>query len=220
MPTPVNNLPRTVMSILFLAGLLLGSLWVVRPFIGPGIWAVTIVVATWPVLRKLQARLGAPGPAVAVMALVLLMILVVPVYLAVDTVIEQSDRLIQLVRSIPTLKVPPPPAWIESLPLGSRLACSWTELSQADPGALSARLEPYAGSVVRWFGAQAGSFGTMLVHFLVMLIIATVLYSKGDVAARGVILFFVALQGSKARPRWCSPARPSGRSLWGSSSPR
>ena len=198
MATPVNNLPRTVMSILFLAGLLLGTLWVVRPFIGPGIWAVMIVVATWPLLRKLQARLGGRrGPAVAVMSLVLLMILVIPIYLAVDTVIEQSDRLIELVRSIPTLKVPPPPEWIQSLPLGARLARAWTELAKAEPGALSARLEPYVGGVLRWFGAQAGSFGTMLVHFLVMLIIATVLYAKGDVAARGTILFFHRLAGKQ-----------------------
>ncbi len=198
MRTPINNLPRTVMSIVFLAGLLLGSLWVVRPFLGPGIWAVTIVVATWPLLRRLQARLGRRrGPAVAVMALVLLAIIVVPVYLAVDTVIEQSDRLVQLVRSLPTLKIPPPPDWVVSFPLGARLARTWTELSQAEPGAISAKLEPYVGEVVRWFGKQAGSFGTVLVHFLVMVIIAIVLYAKGDVAARGVMLFFRRLAGQK-----------------------
>ena len=46
------------MAILALSGLLLGSLWVIRPFLGPGIWSVTIVVATWPLFRRLQARLG------------------------------------------------------------------------------------------------------------------------------------------------------------------
>src|SRR5215469_10330772 len=168
MATPVNNLPRTVMGVLAIAGLLLGSLWVVRPFVGPGIWAVTIVVATWPLLRKLQARFGGRrGPAVAVMTVILLMIIVVPVYLAVDTIIEQSDKLIHLVRSLPTLRVPPPPAWLTSLPLGARLARSWTDLAQAEPGALATRLEPYVGSAVKWFGASAGTFGALVVHFLV-----------------------------------------------------
>lgn len=198
MSTPVYNLPRTVLSILALSGLLLGSLWVIRPFLGPAIWAVTIVVATWPLFRKLEARLGGRrGLAVTAMAFILLVIVVVPVYLAVDTIIEQSDRLIALVRSLPTLKVPAPPAWVSSLPLGPRVARSWSELSQADPGALSARLEPYAGSVVRWFGAQAGSFGALVVHFLVMLIISIVLFAKGDVAARGVLLFFHRLAGER-----------------------
>src|SRR5215470_2688633 len=198
LPMPTRDLPRTMIGILLLGGLLFGSLWVVRPFVGPGIWAVTIVVATWPVLKRLQARFGGRrGPAVAVMTVILLMIIVVPVYLAVDTIIEQSDKLIHLVRSLPTLRVPPPPAWLTSLPLGARLTRAWTDLSQAEPGALAARLEPYVGSAVKWFGASAGTFGALVVHFLVMVIISAVLYAKGEVAARGVILFFRRLAGQK-----------------------
>jgi predicted PurR-regulated permease PerM len=193
-----NSLPRTVMSILAISGLLLGSLWVVRPFIGPGIWAVTIVVAVWPLFRKLQARLGGRrGPAVTVMALILLTIIVIPVWLAVDTVVEQSDRLIKLARSLPTLQVPPAPAWLDSVPLGPRVARSWNELAQAEPGALAARVEPYVGNAVRWFAAQAGSFGALLVHLLVMLIISIVLFAQGDVAARGVLAFFHWLAGER-----------------------
>jgi predicted PurR-regulated permease PerM len=198
MATPVNNLPRTLMSIIALAGLLLGSLWVVRPFLGPGIWAVTIVVATWPVLKRLEARFGGRrAPAVVVMTLVLLVIVIVPVYLAISTVLEQSDRLIALARSLPTLTVPPPPAWLQSIPFGPRIARAWTELSQAEPGALSARLEPYVGSVLRWFGSQVGSFGTLVVNFLVTVIIAIVLFSKGEVAATGLRLFFRRLAGEQ-----------------------
>jgi len=198
MAAPINNLPRTLMLVLAVGGLLVGSLWVIRPFLGPGIWAVTIVVATWPILRRIQARLGGRrGPAVAVMGLILLAVVVIPVWLAVDTVLEQSDRLIALAHSAPTLHFPPPPAWVESLPGGNRLARSWAELAQTDPAALSTRLQPYVGSVVRWFGAQAGSLGTLLVHFLVMLIIALVLYSKGEVAARGVVLYFRRLAGQR-----------------------
>ena len=197
MATPLN-LPRTVMSILAISGLLLGSLWVVRPFIGPGIWAVTIVVATWPLFRKLQGRLGGRrGPAVTVMALILLTIIVIPVWLAVDTVIEQSDRLIKLARALPTLRVPAPPGWLESVPLGPRVARSWNELAQSEPGALAARVEPYVYTAVKWFAAQAGSFGALLVHLLVMLIISIVLFAQGDIAARGVLAFFHWLAGER-----------------------
>jgi predicted PurR-regulated permease PerM len=198
MPIPVNNLPRNVMGVLAIAGLLFGSLWVVRPFIGPGIWAVTIVVATWPLFQRLQTRLaGRRGPAVAVMGLILLMIIVIPVWLAVDTVIEQSDRLIDFARGLPTLRVPPPPAWLNSIPLGPRLARSWNDLALAPAGALAARIEPYIGTAVRWFGHQAGTFGALLVHLLVMLIISIVLFAKGDVAARGVLAFFHWLAGER-----------------------
>src|SRR5215472_9923758 len=150
MATPVNNLPRNVMAILAIAGLLFGSLWVVRPFIGPGIWAVTIVVATWPLFQRLQTRLGGRrGSAVAVMGLILLMIIVSPVWLAVDTVIEQSDRLIDFARGLATLRGPTPPAWLNSIPLGPRLARTWNDLALAPAGALAARIEPYVGTAVR-----------------------------------------------------------------------
>ena len=198
MATPVNNLPRNMMGILAIAGLLLGSVWVVRPFIGPGIWAVTIVVATWPLLQRLQTRFGGRrGPAAAVMGLVLLMIIVIPVWLAVDTVIEQSDRLIDFARDLPTLRIPPPPAWIDSIPLGPRLTRTWNELAQAPAGTIAARIEPYLGTAVRWFGQQAGSFGALLVHLLVMLIISIILFVQGDVAARGVLAFFRWLAGER-----------------------
>lgn len=198
MATPVSNLPRTLMATLALAALLLGSAWVMQPFLLPGIWAVTIVVATWPILRGLQARFGGRrAPAVVVMALVLLMIVIVPVYLAISTVIDQSDRLGALIESLRVFRVPPPPAWLSSLPFGPRITARWAELAQTDRGELAVKLEPYILSVMRWFGARVGSFGTLLVHFLVTLIISTILYAKGEVAARGVRLFFRRLAGDR-----------------------
>jgi predicted PurR-regulated permease PerM len=198
MAAPTYDLPRIVMVIVAIAGLLLGSLWVISPFVGPGIWSVMLVVATWPLFRRLEKRLGnRRGPAVAVSGVLLLTIVVVPIYLAVDTIIEQSDRLLTLVRSLPTLQVPPPPSWVASLPFGPRLAQAWTELSQAAPGALSARIEPYAGRLLRWFGEHVGSFGTLVVHFLVMLIVSIILYANGDVAARGIMRFFERLAGPR-----------------------
>ena len=197
MVTPVTNLPRLLMSILAIGGLLLGSLWVVQPFLGPGIWAVTIVVATWPLLRKLQAALGGSRAlAVTAMALILVAAVVVPVFLAVDTVLEQSDRLVALVRTLSELRIPPPPSWVDAIPLaGARIARAWTELAEAAPEVLAARIEPYATKVVVWLGSHAGSLGVLLLYFLLMVIIAAILYAKGEVAAHGVVLFFRRLAG-------------------------
>ncbi|AMO23881.1 AI-2E family transporter YdiK [Ramlibacter solisilvae] len=195
--TPVTNLPRVLMSILAIGGLLLGTLWVVQPFIGPGIWAVTIVAATWPLFKKLQAILGGSRfLAVTAMTLMLLAIIVVPLFLAVDTLLDQSDRLVSLVREMPELRIPPPPAWVQSIPLaGARIAQAWLELAETAPDVLAGRLEPYAAKAVVWLGSQAGSVGLLLFYFVAMLIIAVILYATGEVAARGVMLFFRRLAG-------------------------
>jgi predicted PurR-regulated permease PerM len=195
--TPLTNLPRILMSILAIGGLLLGTLWVVQPFIGPGIWAVTIVVATWPLLLRLQAGFGGSRAlAVIAMTLILLAAIVVPLFLAVDTVVEQSDRLVSLARSLSELRIPPPPAWVESIPIaGARMSQAWQELAEAAPEVLAARIEPYATKAVVWLGGQAGGFGVLLLYFVAMLIIAVILYAKGEVAALGVLLFFRRLAG-------------------------
>ncbi|MGZ6077850.1 MAG: AI-2E family transporter YdiK [Myxococcaceae bacterium] len=198
MAEPVSTLPRTMLAIIALAGLLLGSLWVLQPFLLPGIWAVTIVVATWPLLTGLQARFGdRRTPAVLLMTLCLLLIVIVPVYLAIATVIGQSDRLGALIESLRTAQIPPPPEWLQSLPVGSKLAARWAEVAQTGRGALAAKLEPYALGMVRWLGARVGSFGTLILHFLLTVIIATILYARGELAAHGVRRFFRRLAGDK-----------------------
>src|SRR5215813_11376753 len=157
MPSQATDLARTFLALIALALLTLGSLWVMRPFLGPGIWAVTIVVATWPLMKRLQYRFGdRRGPAVAVMVVILLLVLVLPLYWAVSTVIEESDRLIALVKALPTMKIPQPPGWLMSLPFGPRLAKAWQDLAAMDPTELSHRLAPYVGQAVRWFGQQVG----------------------------------------------------------------
>ena len=199
MAAPVNNLPRIVMSIIAILVLLLGTVWVVQPFLLPGVWAVTIAVATWPLLKGLETRFGGRRtPAVVVMTLSLLVIVIGPVYLAISTVIAQSDRLGALLEGLRTARVPPPPEWLQSVPFGPKIASRWADLARTEGGALAVKLEPYILSVMRWLGARVGSVGGLVVNFLVTVIIATILYARGEVAARGVRLFFRRLAGEKA----------------------
>ena len=46
MAEPRTDLARNTLGVLFIAGLILAAFWILRPFIGPAIWATTIVVAT------------------------------------------------------------------------------------------------------------------------------------------------------------------------------
>src|SRR4030095_9638378 len=52
-----RDLARTTLGVGFLAAMIVGTLWVLRPFLAAAIWAVTIVVATWPIMLAVQARL-------------------------------------------------------------------------------------------------------------------------------------------------------------------
>ena len=197
-PRPLD-LPRITLAIVALAVLVLGTAWVMRPFVLALVWAAMIAVSTWPILLWFQRRLGGRrGPAVAVMVLLLLLLLVVPIYLAISTVIENSDRVVELAKGGMDRPLPELPGWIKGLPLvGPKLEAKWIELSSRAPGALSAQLAPYAREVFRWVVDKAGSLGGTVVQFLLTVVISAILFSTGEEAATGVRRFFRRLAGAR-----------------------
>src|SRR6187455_589676 len=89
-----RDLTRTTLAILCIIGLIALSVWVLRPFLAATVWATMIVVATWPLLKLLEAQFGnRRSPAVAVMTTALLLLLVLPLWLAIDTISDHSDQL-------------------------------------------------------------------------------------------------------------------------------
>jgi predicted PurR-regulated permease PerM len=128
----------------------------------------------------------------------LLLVLIVPLSFAVAAIADGADEVLAWLRSHPVLVVPPPPEWVESLPLvGSRLAAAWREVMEAGSEGLLTRLSPYAGPLAAWFAAKVGGIGMVLVHFLLTVVIAAILYSQGEVAGAGVIRFARRLAGDR-----------------------
>jgi len=110
---------RTTFAVLAMALLIGGSLWVLRTFIGPGIWAAMLVVASWPLMLRLQGWLGGRRwAAVLAMTLALLLLFVVPLLLAIGTIAVNVEVLAGWIRGIAAWRVPEEaPGWLRSLPL-------------------------------------------------------------------------------------------------------
>jgi predicted PurR-regulated permease PerM len=191
------DLARTTFQLLALGVLIASSFWILRPFLVALTWATMIVVATWPLLLHVQAWLGGRRSlAVAAMTIVLLLILVVPLYFGIAAIVENANRIADWSKSLATLTIPQPPAWVAALPLvGSKLAGRWQQLATAAPEDLSAHLAPYAREFVLWFVGQVGSIGLLVVQFLLTVVIAAILYANGETAARGADRFARRLAG-------------------------
>ena len=83
-----RDLTRTVLAVLVIGGLILASVWILRPFLAPVIWATMIVVSTWPVMLAVQGRLwNKRWLAVTVMTIALLLIFVAPFSAAIGTIV-------------------------------------------------------------------------------------------------------------------------------------
>src|SRR5215471_20034727 len=104
-----HDLAQRTLGIVFIVALLALCLWILRPFLPSIAWGATLVIATWPLLIGLQARLGSRGRAVTVMTLALLLVLVVPIWLAIDTIVANSDEIVQIAGSASAVQIPPPP---------------------------------------------------------------------------------------------------------------
>jgi predicted PurR-regulated permease PerM len=188
---PARDVARIVLVVLFIGLMIVSSLWILQPFLGALIWATMIVVATWPLMLKVQAALGGRRwAAVTVMTLAMLFLLVAPLTIAILTVIDRRDEIVNLASSLSTTDVPPPPAWVEGVPfVGPRLAEEWRRLAAIGTEELATQAAPYIRQALTWFAGQAGSLGLMVLHFLLTLIIAAILYSNGEAAALGVRRF-------------------------------
>jgi predicted PurR-regulated permease PerM len=193
------DVARTTLQLLALGALIAGSFWILRPFLVALTWATIIVIATWPLLLHAQAWLwGKRALAVAAMTITLLLLLVVPLYLAIETIVENAEQIANWSKSLATLTVPQPPAWLEAVPaVGGKLVARWQEVAAASPDEISARLWPIAHALVLWFVGQVGSVGLLLVQFLLTVIIAAILYANGEIVARGADRFARRLVGHR-----------------------
>jgi len=191
------DLTRILLGVVAIGGLIAASFWVLRPFLPAVIWATMIVVATWPTLRAVEARLwGRRSLAVAVMTLGMLAVIAVPLTVAIVTIAERADVVVAWAKSVAGHPIPALPDWVAGLPLvGPKLAAEWQRLASGRPEDLTARVTPYLGDVARWLIAQAGSLGTLLVQLLLTVVVSALLYARGEAVASGALAFARRLAG-------------------------
>jgi predicted PurR-regulated permease PerM len=213
MPGIKPDITRNVLAVLFIGILIGASLWILKPFLGAAIWAVTIVTATWPLMMAIQGRLwGRRSPAVALMTLGLLCVLVIPFWLAIGTIVANADQIVAWMKTISTLEIPPTPAWLADLPLvGGGLAAAWEKIAIAGLQGVLQKFSPFGGTVVRWFATEVGGFGVLVLQFLLTVVVAALLYAKGEQATAWIKRFARRLAG----PRGEQSVRLAGQAIRG-----
>jgi predicted PurR-regulated permease PerM len=194
-----HDVTRTTLQVLSIGILISAVAWIIRPFATSLIWAGMIVVTTWPILIALQARLkNKRWIAVVIMTVALLVVVVAPILLAVAVIIKGADDGYIWVKSMSTLTLPPPPEWLGGIPwAGPRLADLWRQLALSGPEKLLTYLTAHASQILSWFVAQAGSVGMVVLQFFLTVIIAAILYAKGEATSAGIGSFARRLAGEQ-----------------------
>ena len=194
--TPTDTgLVRNVLAVLLIAILTAATYWVLQPFLASIIWALTIAVATWPALGRLQGRLGGRrGLAATIMTLLLLSVVVIPLIAAVVLIVNRSD---DLVGSLARVTIPPTPSWVRGLPLvGAQAGERWDALAATGASGLSAKLAPHVRDMAQWFLARIGGVGATFAQMLLTVVITAILYMNGEAFATSVRRFAARIGGA------------------------
>lgn len=175
-----EDLLRIVLSVLFMSLMIVACIWIVNPFLLGLAWAGTIVIASWPLLLKLESLLwGKRTLAVTAMMILLIMIFVIPISLMATSLVQNSAPIIEWAKEghfvLPTFE------WLRQIPLvGNKLYYLWNSLLNSGGNALFDRAKPYIGITTSWFLNQAVQIGSLFIHISLMLLFSIVLYAKGE----------------------------------------
>jgi predicted PurR-regulated permease PerM len=184
-----------VILLALLASLVFVCIQIVRPFIGPMLWGIIIAVAIWHPYRKLAKQLGGRRILASVLvSLALLLILVAPMYLLVDSLAEGVRGVAALMRDLTTIRLPEPPAWIRDLPVvGIDLDDQWRRAMVDLPASL-AQLQPYIGTAAGYGLSWGAGLTFAIIEFLVSIVIAAIMLVTGEAGVQ-VLRRFVARIG-------------------------
>jgi len=196
---PSRDLARITLGVLVIGLLMFASLWVLEPFLAAIVWGGMVVVATWPLMLAVERRLGGRrGLAVAVMTLAILLIIVMPLVLAVATIVTNADAIAGWVKSAVDSGLPAPPGWVAKIPLvGAKVAQKWTELAASSHEDLAKQATPYVMGAIQWIVGKAGGVGTMLVHLVLTIVLTVIFYATGEKVANGIRRFARRLAGER-----------------------
>src|ERR1700754_3011384 len=125
-PLPLGFGARTNGRIVFALVLVALGLWTALSFLPPLIWATILAVALWPLYLNFATRfMAGPSPAAAfVFTLLVALILITPISLAVYTIAQQSDMLLDWLKRAREGGVEVPD-WVARLPIAAESMQQW-----------------------------------------------------------------------------------------------
>jgi predicted PurR-regulated permease PerM len=178
------NQLRILAAIFTLAGL-----WIARSFLLELAWAVTLVVALWPLYLRVTpaARKGPLVLAPLGFTLATGLVLMLPLAIVLAEAARDSEFAIQWLGQAQKNGVPTP-HWIGGLPLlGPRFA-AWWQAHLANPQGASSMLGRVdAGAIASWTRAAAAEVASRSFFFLVTLLAFFLILRDGERLSRNAV---------------------------------
>jgi len=193
----LNN-DRLLVQILLL--LLLGAcLWVLAPFASALFWAAVLAFASWPLMRLLTRWMNGNATLAATLLTFVWMVLVaVPLVWLGFNIADQIREVNVLIHNLQVEGLPPPPDWLENVPLvGDSLLGLWATVDEQGT-ALFASVRPYIGQVGNWLLLRSARIGAGMLELALSLVLVFFFYRDGPKLAAFVHSLLDRLIGSRS----------------------
>jgi predicted PurR-regulated permease PerM len=179
-----TELISSALLLLTIAALLFGAYAVLRPFLPAIVWAAIVVVATWPILLRVQEFFGGRRLlAVTAMSCSLFLVVVAPVTVLLGTLVTRIPELHELSTRVLAGPWPGPPMWLARLPYGATLAAQWQRLASQNSADWAEFFKPYVTRTALWISQHIGTLGGLTLEFLLTLVLVVVFYIHGEAIA-------------------------------------
>ena len=172
-------------------------LLILTPFVPIIAWGIIIAVASYPAVLKLQRMVnGRGGLAAAIWTMLLLAVLIIPVVLLANSMVEGVYSLTTHLKE-GTLIVPPPPPNVQSWPvIGAPLNRIWSLASNNFTEALK-MLAPRLTNILPGLLSASAGIGLTVLQFFFSILISGALLAKAQSAAEVTRAFANRLFGER-----------------------
>ena len=176
-----------VTSLVIFGAIVVGCGFILRPFVLPILWAAVLCLATWPVYELLLKWLGGRrNLAALLMAFLLVLVLFIPFLIVGLTFTANISSAIEWFESLRQSGLPPPPEWIERIPLaGKRISEYWAMLAESAEPALD-WLKPWLKDAAVWLLRHSLDFAHGVFQIAMSVLIAFFLYRDGEGVVAGL----------------------------------
>src|SRR5271170_510390 len=155
-------------------------LMILLPFLPLVAWGIIIAIAVFPAYRRLRSMVGERGKLAAILfTLLFLAILIVPIALLADTMVEGFHTLTVHIKD-GTFAIPPPPANVGTWPIiGAPLQKLWN-MASTDLTGLLQSLAPKITTLAPGVLAASAGFAFTVLQFVLSILITGVLLANAS----------------------------------------
>jgi predicted PurR-regulated permease PerM len=183
-----------------LAILFVGCLLVLLPFVSALLWAVVLCFSTWPIYQRLLKLLGGRRTlAAALMTLAMVLVVLLPFMIIGTTLADSVKELTAAARHAISAGPPPPPAWLEKVPIVGQSATKYWESLTGDSAKLNQEFRRFVEPVSAWLLTIALALGRGLLELALSIFVAFFLFRDGLSAAERLITGVERIGGERGR---------------------